>query len=183
MLRAFSSGCTALTGVEAISNGITAFKEPRSRNAAKTMLAMSGILMTLFIGITLLARAVQCAAQRSRDGDFANWAHRLWGRPFYLLTLVSTTVILIMAANTSFADFPRLAALQAGDGFLPRQLTFRGSRLVFSWGVFVLAGVASLLVILVSGIRVGADSTVCHWRFPQLHAVANRYGGALAQSV
>ncbi len=148
ILRAFSSGCTALTGVEAISNGIPAFKEPRSRNAANTMLAMSGILMTLFIGITLLARGVQ-AQPSEAETVISQIGRTVYGDGIlYLLTLVSTTVILIMAANTSFADFPRLAALQAGDGFLPRQLTFRGSRLVFSWGVFVLAGMASLLVIL-----------------------------------
>ncbi|MEZ4641873.1 MAG: APC family permease [Chloroflexota bacterium] len=148
VLRAFSSGCTALTGVEAISNGITAFKEPRSRNAANTMLAMSGILMTLFIGITLLARAVH--AQPSEvETVISQIGRAVYGNgTFYLLTLISTTLILIMAANTSFADFPRLAALHAGDGFLPRQLTFRGSRLVFSWGVVMLAGIASLLVIL-----------------------------------
>ena len=148
VLRAFSSGCTALTGVEAISNGIPAFKEPRSRNAANTLLAMSGILMTLFIGITLLARAVD-AQPSEAETVISQLARTVYGDGiFYLLTLVSTTVILIMAANTSFADFPRLAALQAGDSFLPRQLTFRGSRLVFSWGVFVLAGVAMLLVII-----------------------------------
>ena len=148
ILRAFSSGCTALTGVEAISNGITAFKEPRSRNAANTMLAMSGILMTLFIGITLLARAVGAVPSES-ETVISQIARTVYGgNVFYLLMLVSTTVILIMAANTSFADFPRLAALHAGDGFLPRQLTFRGSRLVFSWGIVVLSGVASLLVVL-----------------------------------
>ncbi len=148
ILRAFSSGCTALTGVEAISNGIPAFKEPRSRNAANTLLAMSGILMTLFIGITLLARAVH-AQPSEAETVISQIGRTVYGDGiFYLLTLVSTTIILIMAANTSFADFPRLAALQAGDGFLPRQLTFRGSRLVFSWGVFVLAGMASLLVIV-----------------------------------
>lgn len=148
ILRAFSSGCTALTGVEAISNGIPAFKKPSSRNAANTLLAMSGILMTLFIGITLLARAVH--AQPSAAETVISQISRTvyGGGPLYLLTLVSTTVILIMAANTSFQDFPRLAALQAGDSFLPRQLTFRGSRLVFSWGIAVLAGVASLLVIV-----------------------------------
>jgi amino acid transporter len=148
ILRAFSSGCTALTGVEAISNGITAFQEPRSRNAANTMLAMSGILMVLFIGITLLARGVH-AQPSEAETVISQIARTVYGGGFfYLLTLASTTVILIMAANTSFADFPRLAALHAGDGFLPRQLTFRGSRLVFSWGVFVLASMASLLVIV-----------------------------------
>lgn len=148
ILRAFSSGCTALTGVEAISNGITAFKEPRSRNAANTMLAMSSILMILFIGITLLSQAVD-AQPSETETVISQIARTVYGDGIlYLMTLASTTVILIMAANTSFADFPRLAALHAGDGFLPRQLTLRGSRLVFSWGIVVLAGVASLLVIV-----------------------------------
>ena len=148
ILRAFSSGCTALTGVEAISNGITAFKEPRSRNAANTMLAMSGILMVMFIGITLLSHAIS-AQPSETETIISQIARTVYGDGiFYLLTLASTTVILIMAANTSFADFPRLAALHAGDGFLPRQLTLRGSRLVFSWGIVVLAGTASLLVIV-----------------------------------
>ena len=148
ILRAFSSGCTALTGVEAISNGITAFKEPRSRNAANTMLAMSGILLTMFIGITLLSQAVN-AQPAETETVISQIARTVYGDGIlYLLTLASTTVILIMAANTSFADFPRLAALHAGDGFLPRQLTLRGSRLVFSWGIVVLAVTASLLVIV-----------------------------------
>lgn len=148
ILRAFSSGCTALTGVEAISNGITAFKEPRSRNAATTMAAMSAILMSLFLGITFLSRQIQAVPSES-ETIISQLARTVFSwRPLYLLMLASTTGVLIMAANTSFADFPRLAALHAGDGFLPRQLTFRGSRLVFSWGVVGLAGVASLLILV-----------------------------------
>jgi amino acid transporter len=148
LLRAFSSGCTALTGVEAISNGITAFKEPRSKNAAQTMLAMSLILMILFLGITLLAHQVG-AVPNPFDTVIAQIARTVFGGgPLYLITLIATTVILILAANTSYSDFPRLAALQAGDGFLPRQLTIRGTRLVFSWGIIGLAALASLLVIL-----------------------------------
>ena len=148
ILRAFSSGCTALTGVEAISNGITAFKEPRSRNAATTMLAMSGILMIMFVGITLLAHAV-VAVPSETETVISQVARSVFGNgPIYIMMLVATTTILIMAANTSFADFPRLAALHAGDGFLPRQLTFRGSRLVFSWGIVGLASIASLLIVV-----------------------------------
>lgn len=147
VLRAFSSGSTALTGVEAISNGITAFKEPRSRNAAKTLVAMSSILAVLFLGITLLAYAVE-AAPSETETVISQVGRAVLGEGFlYLVMLASTTVILIMAANTSYADFPRLAALAAGDGFLPRHLTFRGSRLVFSWGIVGLAVVASLLII------------------------------------
>ncbi len=147
ILRAFSSGCTALTGIEAISNGITAFKEPRSKNAASTLQWMAGILIALFLGLTLLARAVH-AMPSETETVISQIVRTLYGAssPLYLLTLAGTTLILLMAANTSYADFPRLAALAAGDGFLPRQLTYRGSRLVFSWGITVLAGFASALV-------------------------------------
>ncbi len=148
VLRAFSSGCTALTGVEAISNGVTAFKEPRSKNAANTMLAMSLILMTMFIGITVLAHQVS-AVPSDTVTVIAQIALTVFGNGgLYLLTITATTVVLIMAANTSFADFPRLAALQASDRYLPRQLSYRGSRLVFSWGIVLLAGIACLLVIV-----------------------------------
>jgi amino acid transporter len=156
ILKAFSSGCTALTGVEAISNGITAFKEPRSRNAATTLTWMSGILITLFLGITFLAHQIS-ALPSENETVISQLARSIYGNGsiMYFLTLAGTALILLMAANTSYADFPRLAALHAGDGFLPRQLTFRGSRLVFSWGIVALASCATLLVI-VSGASVTA---------------------------
>jgi amino acid transporter len=149
ILRAFSNGCTALTGIEAISNGITAFREPKSRNAAITLTWMSGILITLFIGITLLAHQVEAIPSHGETviSQIARTVHGE-GSLFYLLTLLGTGLILLMAANTSYADFPRLAALAAGDGFLPRQLTYRGGRLVFSWGIVALAVFASVLVII-----------------------------------
>jgi len=148
LLRAFSSGCTALTGVEAISNGITAFKTPKSNNAAITLSWMSGILIVLFLGFTLLARQIN--AQPSYDETvISQMARSVFGNGslLYFLVLAGTSLILLMAANTSYADFPRLAALQAGDGFLPRQLTIRGSRLVFSWGITALGALASLLIV------------------------------------
>ncbi len=149
VLRAFSSGSAALTGIEAISNGITAFKEPRSRNAAMTLMWMSGILVTLFLSITLLARAIH-AIPSDTETVISQLGRTVYGEGsiLYAMTLVGTALILLMAANTSYADFPRLAALAAGDGFLPRQLTFRGGRLVFSWGIMMLAMFASLLVIV-----------------------------------
>ncbi len=148
VLRAFSSGCTALTGIEAISNGITAFKEPRSHNAAVTLVWMSSILIVLFLGITLLAHAVEAMPSES-ETVISQLGRAVFGEgsPLYLLVLAGTALILLMAANTSYADFPRLAALAASDGFLPRQLAFRGSRLVFSWGIVGLAAFASLLVV------------------------------------
>jgi amino acid transporter len=149
ILRAFSSGCTALTGIEAISNGITAFKEPRSKNAATTLMWMSSILIVLFLGITFLSHQIH--AQPSHDETVISQLGRTVfgeGSILYYLVLAGTALILLMAANTSYADFPRLAALQAGDGFLPRQLTYRGGRLVFAWGIIVLALAASMLVVL-----------------------------------
>ena len=151
ILRAFSSGCTALTGVEAISNGITAFREPKSRNAATTMMWMSGILMTMFLGITALALQVH-AVPSEQETVISQLGRTVFGvGALYLLMTAATTAILIMAANTSFADFPRLCALHAGNGFLPRQLTYRGHRLVFSWGIVTLAGLAALLIVLFEG--------------------------------
>jgi amino acid transporter len=149
ILHAFSSGTAALTGVEAISNGIPAFKEPRSRNAGITLIWMAIILGSLFLGITFLAHQIGAVPSESETviSQLARTAFAERGF-FYLVIIASTTVILIMAANTAFADFPRLSALAAADGFLPRQFTYRGSRLVFSRGIVALAGIASLLVIL-----------------------------------
>ncbi len=149
ILHAFASGTTALTGVEAISNGITAFKEPRSRNAGLTLIAMSLILGTLFLSISFLAHQIQ-AVPSEVETVISQLARTAFdGRNIlYLGTIGATTVILIMAANTAFADFPRLSALAAADGYLPRQLTYRGSRLVFSRGIGTLAVIASLLIFL-----------------------------------
>lgn len=149
ILHAFASGTAALTGVEAISNGITAFKEPRSHNAGLTLIWMSAILGTLFLGISFLA--VQIGAVPSEvETVISQLARTIFGGEniLYLAVIAGTTVILIMATNTSFADFPRLSALLAADGFLPRYLAFRGSRLVFSRGIVALAAIACLLIIL-----------------------------------
>jgi hypothetical protein len=149
LLHAFANGTTALTGVEAISNGITAFKEPRSRNAGITLVWMSVILGSLFLGLSFLTGKVQAvySEQETVISQLARTIYDGRGIP-YLLLISGTTVILIMAANTAFADFPRLGALHAGDGFLPRQLTYRGSRLVFSRGILTLATLSSGLIII-----------------------------------
>ena len=149
VLRAFSSGSTALTGIEAISNGITAFKEPKSRNAAVTLVAMSTILVTLFLGITFLSRHIG-AIPSHEETVISQMARTIFGEGsiLYILVIAGTALILLMAANTSYAGFPRLAALQAADGYLPRQLTYRGGRLVFSWGIVTLALAASVLVVI-----------------------------------
>jgi amino acid transporter len=149
ILHAFASGTTALTGVEAISNGITAFKEPRSRNAGITLIWMALILGSLFLGISYLAKEVGVIPSES-ETIISQLARTIFaGRgTLYLMLLGATTVILIMAANTAFADFPRLGALVAKDGFLPRQLTYRGSRLVYSSGIITLATIASIILII-----------------------------------
>jgi amino acid transporter len=149
LLRAFAGGTSALTGTEAISNGIPAFKEPRSHNAGMTLIWMAAILGTLMLGITFLA--VQVTAVPSEAETVISQLARtaLGGRDIlYLGVIAGTSVILILAANTSFADFPRLSALVAGDGFLPRQFTYRGSRLVYSRGIIALGLIASLLIVL-----------------------------------
>lgn len=149
ILHAFASGTTALTGVEAISNGITAFKEPRSKNAGITLVWMSLILGSLFLGISYLTKEIGAIPSES-ETVISQLARTVFsGRgTLYLMLIGATTVILIMAANTAFADFPRLSALVAKDGFLPRQLTYRGSRLVYSRGIVALAAIASIILII-----------------------------------
>jgi amino acid transporter len=149
LLHAFSNGTSALTGVEAISNGITAFKEPRSHNAGLTLVWMSVLLGIMFLGISFLTGAIHPVF--SEEETLISQLSRtvLGGRDLlYLATIWATTIILIMAANTAFADFPRLGALIGADGFLPRQLAFRGSRLVYSNGILALAVIACALIIV-----------------------------------
>ncbi len=149
LLRAFSNGTTALTGVEAISDGIPSFREPRTHNAGVTLILMASILATLMLGITFLSAHIH-AVPSEIETVISQLARVVYnGRGvLYLLTITATTVILVMAANTSFADFPRLSAITAADGLLPRQLNYRGSRLVFSRGIGVLALLASVLIIV-----------------------------------
>jgi amino acid transporter len=151
ILRAFANGTAAVTGVEAISNGITAFRVPRSINAGKTLIIMSVILGTLLVGITFLAVQIQAIPSETETiiSQIGRTIFGSRGLP-YLAMISSTAVILIMAANTAFADFPRLSALVAVDGFLPRQLAFRGSRLVYSYGIVALALIASSLIVIFS---------------------------------
>ncbi len=151
ILRAFASGCAALTGVEAISNGIPAFRPPESENASTTLTWMSGILMTLFLGITGLAY-LYGVTPREEETVVSQIGRAVFGEtPIYYAIQAATMLILILAANTSYADFPRLSSILARDRFLPRQLANQGDRLVFSNGVLVLAGLASLLLIIFRG--------------------------------
>ncbi len=149
LLHALANGTSALTGIEAISNGITAFKEPRSRNAGITLIWMSSILGTFFLGITLLANQIG-AVPSEMETVISQIARTVFGGPnlAYLGVIAGTALILILAANTAFADFPRLGALAAADGYLPRQLTYRGSRLVYSRGIAALAVIAIGLIVV-----------------------------------
>jgi amino acid transporter len=153
LLRSFSSGCAALTGVEAISNGVPAFRRPESKNAATTLMWMAVILGGFFFGISVLAHRLAPTVQHEGGETVLSILGRavFHNSPMYFVLQVSTAAILTLAANTAFADFPRLSSIIARDGFLPRQLFNRGDRLVFSNGVIVLAVLASVLLIVVNG--------------------------------
>jgi len=149
LLRAFSSGTSALTGVEAISNGVPAFKEPRSKNAGITLIIMASILAVMTLGIAFLTSQIQAVPSEAETVISQVIRTAYDGRGvLYLATVTATTIILVLAANTSFAGFPRLSALVAIDGFLPRQLAYRGSRLVYSRGIVLLAVLSAGLIIL-----------------------------------
>ncbi|MEQ1785928.1 MAG: amino acid permease [Acidimicrobiales bacterium] len=154
VLHAFASGGAAVTGVEAISNGVPAFKEPSWRNARQTLVLMGVGLGIMFLGLSALAARIKVSPFEggtptviSQIGE-AVYGKGALGTALYFSLQTGTMLILVMAANTGFADFPRLASFQAGDSFLPRQMTKRGHRLVYSNGVLVLAGAAILLVIV-----------------------------------
>jgi amino acid transporter len=151
VLRAFASGCTALTGVEAISNGIPAFKKPEAGNAGKTLIAMVALLATMFLGITFLARSL-AVLPVEQETVVSQIGRQIWGNgPLYLFLQAATMLILVLAANTSFAGFPRLSAILADARYLPNQLANVGDRLVFNNGIVALALLASVLVILFGG--------------------------------
>jgi amino acid transporter len=147
LLRAFAAGCTALTGIEAISDGVQAFKPPEARNAAITMVVMGVMAMSLFIGITFLATHLRLVPAET-DSILSQMTRTITGGGFlYYWVQLFTMLILILAANTGYQDFPRLSSFLARDGFLPRWMQNRGDRLVFSYGIIVLAALASILVV------------------------------------
>jgi amino acid transporter len=152
ILKGFSSGAVALTGVEAISNGVPAFRRPESKNAAMTLAAMATILGTLFFGVSVLAHRLH--PYPSHDITvFAQMGKQVFGDNFVFWVLqLATAGILTLAANTAYADFPRLSSIIASDGYLPRQLANRGDRLVFSNGILVLASAAAVLIIAFGGV-------------------------------
>lgn len=151
ILHAFAAGCTALTGIEAISNGVPAFQPPEVKNAGRTLLVMAILMAILFIGSVGLTQFMAVVAG-PQETILSALARRLLGNGLgYFLIQLSTMVILVVAANTSFAGFPRLTAILAGDGYLPRQLTQIGDRLVFQNGIFILAAGTGVLIILFNG--------------------------------
>ena len=154
LLRAFAGGSVALTGVEAIANGVPAFKPPESRNAGITMVAMATLLGVIFIGVSIVANAYNVVPS---VGGFPSVIALVSGAVYgdgtilQVIFLIATMLILFLAANTSYNAFPRLAAILAEDGYMPRQFAFRGDRLAYSWGIALLAAVAAGLVVVFGG--------------------------------
>lgn len=175
LLGAFSNGCAALTGIEAISNGVQAFKKPEARNAATTLVWMALLLTTMFLGTSVMAYLYHVHPKQS-ETVISQFARIMFNGPmgwFYYVVQAATAAILVLAANTAFADFPRLSSLLARDRFLPRQLANRGDRLVFSNGIGILAIFSALLVI-----AFGADTS----RLIPLYAIGVFLSFTLSQS-
>lgn len=153
LLGAFSNGCAALTGIEAISNGVQAFKKPEARNAATTLIWMAVLLTAMFLGTSVMAYLYHVHPKQS-ETVISQFARIMFTGPlgwFYYVVQAATAAILVLAANTAFADFPRLSSLLARDRFLPRQFANRGDRLVFSNGIVLLAIFSGVLVIAFGG--------------------------------
>lgn len=151
LLRAFSSGCTALTGLEAVSNGVQAFRPPEDVHAIETMKIERTLLYLMFAGITLLAFGHRILPSHA-ETVLSQLAHQVFGTSvFYYLIQATTALILLLAANTAYADFPRLVGFVARDGYLPRKLGNRGDTLVHSAGIYLLAGLASALAVIFRG--------------------------------
>jgi amino acid transporter len=148
ILRAFSSGSVALTGTEAVSNGVPAFKPPEPRNAQRVLILMGLFFGLIFLGMSFLASQLGILPDPNEQETVISQLTRTFVGvgPYYYLVQVSTAILLVLAANTAFADFPRLSSILARDGFLPRVFQFRGDRLAFSYGIVVLAVIASILI-------------------------------------
>ncbi len=157
LLRAFASGCTAMTGVEAVSNGVQAFREPVVANARRTLTIIIAILIVLLLGIAYLARAYHIGATEPGTPQYQSVLSQLIGAVagrgiFYWISIVAILVVLCLSANTSFADFPRLCHAVASDGYLPYSFTDRGRRLVYSEGIWVLAILSGVLLTAFDGV-------------------------------
>src|ERR1022692_2363453 len=157
LLQAFSSGCTAMTGVEAVSNGVKAFREPAVQSARRALTGNIGILILMLGGIAWLARVYQVGATDPGQPGYESVLSQLVGAVsghgvFYFVTMASVVVVLALSANTAFSDFPRLCQIVAGDDYLPHGFASRGRRLVFSEGIYVLAFLAGLLLFIFNGV-------------------------------
>jgi len=150
LLTAFAQGCTAMTGTEAISNGVPAFKKPEASNARTTLVAMGVLLGTMFIGLSFLAQHI--GVRPADESVLSQVGRAVFGKgPLWVALQIATALILILAANTAFADFPRLASILAKDRYLPRAFQFRGDRLAFTMGIGALAFLSSLLLVVFNG--------------------------------
>ncbi len=193
MLRAFSSGCTALTGVEAVSNGVPSFRPPKSHNAAATLAVMGALTVSMFTGITALAMVARVHVvddtarllgappgyeQRTVIAQLAGAVFSQHSVGFYLVQAF-TAAILVLAANTAFNGFPILASILGSDGYLPRQFHRRGDRLVFSNGIIVLAGLAGLLIVAFDAVDDPTHPAVHHRGVRLLHPQPAGDGEAL----
>lgn len=150
VMRAFASGAVALTGVEAVSNGIPAFRPPESRNAGVVLILMGSFFGVIFLGMSFLAGRIGILPDPTEQETVVSQLTRLLvgeGTPYHYLVQISTALLLVLAANTAFADFPRLSSILARDGFMPRQFAYRGERLAFGMGIVVLAVLSSLLIV------------------------------------
>jgi amino acid transporter len=152
LLTAFANGCTAMTGVEAVSNGVPAFRPPESKNASATLVAMAVLAIAMFLGITFLAHAYRVMPS-SQESGVSQLGRAIFGGHtlLYYLVQAATTLILVLAANTAYADFPRLASIVSRDRYLPRQFMNQGDRLAFSNGIIVLSLFAAILIIVFRG--------------------------------
>jgi amino acid transporter len=151
LLTAFANGCTAMTGVEAVSNGVPAFRPPESKNASATLVAMAVLAITMFVGITVLAHAYGVIPTASESG-VSQLGRAIFGAgSIYYIIQAATMLILVLAANTAYADFPRLSSIVARDRYLPRQFMNQGDRLAFSNGILVLSAFAAILIIVFGG--------------------------------
>jgi amino acid transporter len=152
LLTAFANGCTAMTGVEAVSNGVPAFRPPEAKNASATLVAMATLAIVMFVGITVLAHAYQVVPNSAESG-ISQLGRAVFGGTnlLYYLLQAGTTLILVLAANTAYADFPRLASIVARDRYLPRQFMNQGDRLAFSNGILVLSLFAAILIVAFRG--------------------------------
>ena len=179
LMRAFSSGAIALSGVEAISNGVPAFRPPEARNAARVLTWTGTILAALFCGVAALALQLQPTLSED-ETILSTMGRAVFGddNVLYYVLQFFTASILILSANTAFADFPRLSAVIASDGFLPRQLANRGDRLAFSNGIIALAVASAAPARRLPRRRHGARSAVRGRAVHELHAQPGRHGRA-----